>query len=45
MERHHNPDIPLSLEKVILKCLEQEPEKRYHFMSLMTRELRAALYV
>lgn len=43
--RQHNPDIPVSLEKVILKCLEQEPEKRYHFMSLMTRDLRAALYV
>ncbi len=43
--RQHNPDIPLGLEKVILKCLEQEPEQRYHFMSLMTRELRAALYV
>ena len=43
--RQHNPDIPINMEKVILKCLEQEPEKRYHFMSLMTRDLRAALYV
>lgn len=43
--RQHNPDIPASLEKVILKCLEREPEKRYHFMSMMARELRAALYV
>ena len=43
--REHNPDIPVPLEKVILKCLEQEPEKRYHFMSLMNRELKAALYV
>ena len=45
MPRQHNPDIPLNLEKVILKCLEREPEKRYHFMSMMTRDLRAALYV
>ena len=43
--RQHNPDIPLPVEKVILKCLEREPEQRYHFMSLMARELRAALYV
>jgi serine/threonine-protein kinase len=43
--RQHNPDIPLAMEKVILKCLEREPEQRYHFMSLMTRDLRAALYV
>ncbi len=45
LPRQHNPDIPPNLEKVILKCLEQEPEQRYHFMSLMARELRAALYV
>ncbi|MFO1487626.1 MAG: serine/threonine-protein kinase [Verrucomicrobiota bacterium] len=43
--RQHNPDIPVAMEKVILKCLEREPEKRYHFMSMMTRDLRAALYV
>jgi serine/threonine protein kinase len=43
--RQHNPDIPADLEKVILKCLESEPEKRYPFMSMMARDLRAALYV
>ena len=43
--RAHNPDIPVNLEKVILKCLERDPEKRYPFVSLMARELRAALYV
>jgi serine/threonine-protein kinase len=43
--RQHNPDLPANLEALILKCLETEPEKRYPFMSVMARELRAALYV
>ena len=41
----HNPDLPANLEKVILKCLETEPEKRYPFIGVMARDLRAALYV
>ena len=41
----HNPDLPANLEKVILKCLETEPEKRYPFIVVMARDLRAALYV
>jgi serine/threonine protein kinase len=40
-----NPDLPLNLEKVLLRCLETEPEKRYPFIGLMVRELQAALYV
>jgi len=43
--RQHNADLPANLEKVILKCLEVEPDKRYPFVSVMARELRAALYV
>ncbi len=43
--REHNPDIPASLEKVILKCLEREPDRRYPFMSVLTRDLQNALYV
>jgi serine/threonine protein kinase len=43
--RAHNPDIPVNAEKVILRCLETVPEKRYPLMSMMARELRAALYV
>jgi serine/threonine protein kinase len=43
--RTHNPDIPMNVEKVIVKCLERDPEKRYPFVSMMTRELKAALYV
>jgi serine/threonine protein kinase len=40
-----NPDLPLNLEKVVLRCLEAEPERRYPFMGVMARELQAALYV
>ena len=43
--RAHNPDLPANVEQVILKCLERDPEKRYPFVSLMNRELKAALYV
>ena len=43
--RQLNPDIPVALEKVILRCLEREPEKRYPFVGVMVRELKAALYV
>jgi serine/threonine protein kinase len=45
LPRQHNPELPSNIEKVILKCLEIEPERRYPFMSVMARELRAALYV
>jgi serine/threonine-protein kinase len=40
-----NPDMPVSLEKVIIKCLEPDPDRRYPFMGVMARELRTALYV
>jgi len=43
--REHNPEIPPALEKVILKCLAREPEKRYPFMSVLLRDLQGALYV
>jgi serine/threonine-protein kinase len=43
--RQLNPDIPAALEKLILKCLEREMEKRYPFMSVLVRDLQAALYV
>ena len=40
-----NPDVPPALEKVILKCLERAPERRYPFSGVMLRELQSALYV
>jgi len=43
--REHNPDIPIALEKVILKCLQREPDRRYPFMSVLVRDLQNALYV
>jgi len=43
--RQYNPDLPASLQKVILRCLERDPDRRYPFMGVMVRELQAALYV
>jgi eukaryotic-like serine/threonine-protein kinase len=43
--RELNPDIPIALEKIVLKCLEQNMEKRYPFASVLVRDLQAALYV
>jgi len=34
------PDIPQSIERVILKCLEKEPARRYPAMSLVVRDLQ-----
>lgn len=43
--RGHNPEIPLSLEKSILRCLEREPAKRYPIMSMLVHDLEAMLYL
>jgi len=43
--REHNGDIPPALEKVILKCLARDPDRRYPFVSVLVRELQSALYV
>jgi len=37
--------MPLALEKVVLRCLERDPNRRYPFIGMMVRELQAALYV
>ena len=43
--RQHNPDIPAAMEKVILKCLEHDPDSRYPLFSVLNRDWKAALYV
>jgi len=43
--RELNPDIPVAMEKILLKCLEQSAERRYPFTSVLVRDLQAALYV
>lgn len=43
--RQLNPDVPPALEKIILKCLETDPDKRYLFMSVLVHELESALYI
>jgi serine/threonine-protein kinase len=43
--RQYNPEMPASLQKVILRCLERDPDRRYPFIGMMVRELQAALYV
>jgi serine/threonine-protein kinase len=43
--RDLNPDIPASLEKIILRCLEQDQEKRYPIMSLLVHDLESVLYI
>jgi serine/threonine protein kinase len=43
--RELNPDLPANLEKMILKCLATEPDRRYPFMGVLVRDLQSALYV
>jgi len=40
-----NPDLPANLEKIVMKCLEHEPDNRYQDMTYMVRDLEGALYV
>ncbi len=41
----HNPGLPPALSAVILKCLERDPDHRYHVSGLLVRDLQNALYV
>lgn len=41
----HNPDIPPALERVIMKCIAREPDRRYPFTSVLVHDLQNALYV
>ena len=43
--RELNADVPPALEKVVMRCLERIPERRYPFSGVLLRELQNALYV
>jgi serine/threonine-protein kinase len=43
--REHNPAIPPTLEKVVLKCIASEPDRRYPFSGILVRDLESALYL
>lgn len=43
--RDYNGDIPVALEKIILKCIQCAPEDRYPNMSIVVRDLQNSLYV
>lgn len=45
LPRQLNPDVPPTLEKIILKCLETDPDKRYLFMAVLVHELESTLYI
>lgn len=40
-----NPELPPSLEGIVLKCLALDPEQRYPYMSVVVRDLQKVLYV
>lgn len=39
----YNPDIPISLENIILKCTEKKPERRYNSVPEVISDLRKVL--
>lgn len=43
--RELNPEIPVALERTLLKCLETEADKRHPICSVLVHELRTTLYV
>ncbi len=43
--RELNGDLPAVLERIILKCLERDPNKRYPIVSVLVHDLQNVLYV
>ena len=43
--REHNADVPVALEKAVMRCLERDPDRRYPQSGMLVRDLQAALYV
>lgn len=42
--RELNEGLPHDLEKIVLRCLEKDPDKRYPITSVLVHELKQALY-
>ncbi len=43
--RQFNEDIPIAVERIILKCMERDPENRYPNAHVLVSQLQKALYV
>jgi len=43
--RDLNPAIPSKVEKIVQRCIEWEPDRRYPHISFLTHDLKTALYV
>lgn len=43
--RQFNEDIPIAVERIILKCMERDPENRYPNAHVLVSQLQQALYV
>ncbi|MEQ2005588.1 MAG: serine/threonine-protein kinase [Limisphaerales bacterium] len=43
--RQFNEDIPIAVERIILKCLDRDPEKRFPNAHVLVAQLQQALYV
>ena len=43
--REHNEGIPPAMERVILKCLARDPDRRYPYMSVLKHDVEKALYI
>ena len=41
----YNVEVPRGLERIILRCLERQPDKRYPITSVLVHELKQALYL
>jgi len=43
--RQLNEGIPVSLEKIVLKCIRRDPDNRFPNMAVVVHELQSALYI
>jgi serine/threonine-protein kinase len=43
--RQFNEDIPIAVERIILKCMERDPENRFPNTHVLVSQLQQALYV